>query len=248
MAREPSAHYKAIASEVEMFRKRESSNMKRIKALEDKVDFLMSALKSGDMPAPKESGAASKPGKNEYRLLNDEVKKSNPELVPIWDVKEKYGFASQKTVENIFSRLCNKERHSGEFNGVRITSDYVNETEADEAIKIAIESAIVCIEYDEMGVFKESSLKSDYAVRFGTSGPGKFRLPEKAPKDWIISIAESEALRECSTRKGYDMFIEGFADTYGRALAMDTKDTRKLIDSLIHSGKILRDGNTIKAA
>lgn len=253
MAREPSAHYKAIASEVEMLRKRESSNMRRIKALEDKMDIIMdilrdSALLPGGKLAVKKSESAhqGKADRAIYEAFNKEVAGEFPGLISVWSVKESYGFASEKTVMAIFSNAGVLHEMDGEIDGVYVKSKYVKQSDADELMHTAIAGAIVCLETEENGAFKGASLKSNLAAKNGS--PGKFRMPENIPASWVNEIAEREALRECKLRSSYAMFIDGYANSYGRALGMDRLACQILIDDLIHSGKILLDGNTIKAA
>lgn len=246
MAREPSAHYKAMASEIEMLRKRENSNMKRIKALEDKVELLLQAIKS-DIPLNNPDSSHQKPTKEDYDSLRDIVKQESPSLISLWEVYVNYGFASYRTVESIASNFGDVRTHRVEIHGRKIESEFVVESDFRAYLRDVICNANLKIEYDERDTFKSACLSSVKAsVKKGSAG--NFKIPQYTPVSWIAEIAAREALRECRTMKSYGVFIEGYTDSFGRALGMDIDDTRILIDNLIHSGKIIRDGSTIKAA
>lgn len=248
MAREPSAHYKAIAAEVELFRKRESSNMRRIKALEDKLDIVMGILKeSGVEVKATPAITPSKPGKNDYAELSEVVKSKRPDLESLWDAYLEYGFGSYKTILAACINAGIAEEISETINGNVLTGKFANGEKLQALLKELVSTAKVKLEYGEDGTLESSCLVSKMAAS-RKSMVGSFMVPGKVPSDWLLSIAENEALRECKMRSLYSTFIEQYAATYGKAIGMGRGECWKLIDDLIKSGKIIRDGNTIKAA
>lgn len=250
MAREPSAHYKAIAAEVEMFRKRENSNMKRIKALEDELTIIKDMLKDLSISAPGKAlkpAAPEKPGKDDYARLNEVVTKMRPELVSLWDIYLDLGFGSYKTILAAAGNAGITEEITDEVNGYSLTGKFADKVALMDLLRDMVCGSNVKLEYAEDGTLKDSCLISKMAAS-KSAVVGSFRVPTNIPIRWTFRLAEKEALRECKRLNSYSTFIEMYASTYGRALGMDEDECKTLIDLLIRDGKIIRDGNTIKAA
>lgn len=249
---QPSAHYKALQNDLELLRKRELSNQKRIASLEDKLTMLtelvmesLGQMKPVKAEKPKEAKKEKASARRAYELLTDSVRESEPDAITAWDLKIEYGFASGGTVSSILDREMAGEYHSGEFEGEEVGAQFYDGRKARKLIESVISSAKVAIEYDESGRFKSSSLQSNKAAKRPGS-PGKFAVPSKSPKECITSIAEGEMLRELRSQQTASTFIESFTSTYGRALGMDDFECANLLRELVSSGKVTRNADIVK--
>ena len=248
---QPSAHYKSLENNLELLRKRELSNQKRIASLEDKVTMLtdmVMELSGGASPAPSRPKQEEKTTlRSAYQKLNAIVKAEHPDLVTAWDIKAQYGFMSPKTVTAILGKSLTPIRREAEIDGETVAANYYSQGDAEIAIEAALSDAKVAIEYDEAGNFKSSALQSTKAaLRIGS--PGKFAVPAKAPRECILSIAEREMQRELRNQQKASVFVEGFSATYGRALGLDDLECADLLRQLVSSGKIVREGDIVKSA
>lgn len=251
MAREPSSHYKAISAEVEMLRKRENGNMKRIKALEDKLGVLTAIMcEAGIIDKPmtmKPTAASQPPTKQDYKELTRIVLAEKPELISLWGLVAQYGFASHGTVEAILKNANLIIEASAEVGSRTISAKFSVQELAEKEIERVIGSSKVCLEFDEDGSFKSGALMHPAAARKNGS-PGKFRFPVETPKEWVIPLARNEMLREGKRRNIYDIFLQSYASTYGVALGLSDGDCREILDDMIARDEIIKDGIFIKAA